>query len=134
MDPTSTPRGPRMNNRAGDFAASYLGASVQNLEENQVSLQEDVSTLKELFHGLSSTVGQMNNIGWPVRTGPSQGMDSIIASLQSAKQFSMDLDRLKGTFGPVNGDFDNTAKELTADVRAKKFESGTKNEYAFDIH
>lgn len=123
--------------QAGSLPASYLEARVLNLEEKQVSLQEDVGALKELCHGIATTVDKLDKSGWPVHTGPSQGMDGIKASLQSARQFGMEFERLmEGTHGPVNCDSGSTAKDPTADLDENESESESRimNEYVFNFH
>jgi uncharacterized coiled-coil protein SlyX len=119
-----TPTSPRQDGTAhqGSSPITYLEARVLNLEEKQADLHEHVDALKELCHVISSTVNNMNKGSRAVRAGPSQDINAIEASLQNAKQFSMDLEKLKEeVHGSIDSNSDDTAKKsIPPHARGKK--------------
>ncbi|EMD64742.1 hypothetical protein GGP41_002982 [Bipolaris sorokiniana] len=119
LDPAASkfsPSASRQNNAAlqASSTSSYLDARVLNLEERHAGLQEDVIGLKELCHALSSTVDRLNKRDLPVHAGPFRTASDIEASLQNAKCFGIELERLKEeAHGSVNNSSDSTAKKST---------------------
>ncbi|KAF1830715.1 hypothetical protein BDW02DRAFT_641949 [Decorospora gaudefroyi] len=82
----------------------YLEARVVNLEEKHANLRDEVETLREFCHGLSSSVDQFKESRLPIHVGPSQNFD-LKKSQQDAEQLSRDLENLKKeAHVPVNGD------------------------------
>lgn len=71
----------------------YLEARIFNLEEEHASLQGEVDTLKELYHGLAFSVDKLKKGGWPVHVGPFQDVD-LVKSHQSAIHFKAQLQNL----------------------------------------
>ncbi|EDU45542.1 hypothetical protein PtrSN002B_000699 [Pyrenophora tritici-repentis] len=71
----------------------YLEARILNLEEGHVSLYEDINLLREMIHGLSSSVQILEKGGWPVHVGPSQ-LD-LKKSHRDATELKMELEKLK---------------------------------------
>ena len=112
MNPTASnfaPTRPQQNGTASHVSSpssSYLEARVLNLEEGHASLLEDINGLRELYHGLSSSVDKLKKGGWPVHVGPFQEVDAKI-SHQSAVQLWAELESLKDeVHGSVNGSAD----------------------------
>ncbi|EUC44340.1 hypothetical protein COCMIDRAFT_98391 [Bipolaris oryzae ATCC 44560] len=117
LDPAADKFSPTASQRNNETlqeknASTYLEARLQNLEERHTGLQEDVVGLKELCHILSSTVDKLNKRDLPVHSGPLRTVSDIEASLQDAKHFSMELERLKEeVHGSMNNGSDGTAKK-----------------------
>lgn len=104
LDPTASrfaPNGRRQkdaNHQASSLLATHLEARVVNLEDQHANLQDEVGTLKELFHDLSSAVDKLNKDSSPV---------DVKASHQDAKKFSLELEKLKErVLESVSGDHD----------------------------
>jgi hypothetical protein len=91
------PTSPQQNGTPSQVStpsSTGLEARFLNLEEEHATLRADASMLRELYHGLSSSVDKLKKGDWPVHVGPFQEVD-VQKSHQSAVEFRTELEKLK---------------------------------------
>ena len=103
-----------ISNQVSTPLSPYLEARFFNMEEEYANLRGDVDTLKELYHGLSSSIDKLKKGGWPVHVGPFQEVD-LTQSHQNAIRFKEELEKLGREFHEaVDGIADNQKMKTTA--------------------
>lgn len=122
--PGGTQGNRQQNGSSGQVSAppsTYFEARILNLEEEHASLREDINTLNELYHGLSSSVGDLKKGGWPVHVGRFQNVD-LTKSHQTAVEFRDELERLSRE---VHASFASDTDQNKADGRASPQKNGS---------
>jgi hypothetical protein len=93
-----------MSRQVSPPPSPYLESRIDSLEDGQASLREDVDTITEMYHRLSSSVDKLQKGGLPVTVGPFQEQDLKSSHLR-AMELKQELEKLsREVHESVDGD------------------------------
>jgi hypothetical protein len=82
-----------MSSQVSPPPSPYLESRIDSLEDGHASLREDVDSITEMYHRLSSSVDKLQKGGWPVTVGPFQEQELKMSHLR-AMEFKQELEEL----------------------------------------